>query len=97
MAKNSGRIEKNKLSNLESVNPEILDKADLKRSNRNKSVSFQMKKQLDRNDKMQQNGEWYKNCVNEKKNDQMKRLKDSIKIYEAEMKKNKLYEQDNSC
>jgi hypothetical protein len=52
MAKNSGRIEKNKLSNLESVNPEILDKADLKRSNRNKSVSFQMKKQLDRNDKM---------------------------------------------
>lgn len=42
-----------------------------------------MKKQLDRNDKMQQNGEWYKNCVNEKKNDAMKRLKDSITIHAA--------------
>ena len=42
-----------------------------------------MKKQLNRNDSWQQNGEMYKNCVNEKKNDPMKRLKDSITIYEA--------------
>jgi len=80
MSKNSGRTEANKKIVIDSVNLEILDKADMKKSNRTKSISFSMNKQLKRNDNMYQNGEWYKNCVNEKKNDQLKRLKDNIKI-----------------
>lgn len=52
MSKNLGRIEKSNKLNLDSVNLEILDKADLKKSNRNKSVHFKMDKQLNRNDNM---------------------------------------------
>lgn len=96
MSKNSGRTEGAKKMVLDSVNLEILDKADKKKSGRTKAISFSMNKQLKRNDNMYQHGEWYKNCVNEKKNDQLKRLKDNIKIYEAEMKRNKIFEQDNS-
>lgn len=58
MSKNLGRIEKSNKLNLDSVNIDILDKADLKRSNRTKSVCFKMNKQLNRNDNMYQNGEW---------------------------------------
>lgn len=52
MSKNSGRTEVLNKKVLDSVNLDILDKADMKKSSRTKSISFNMKKQLKRNDNM---------------------------------------------
>jgi len=75
-----GRVDLDKKIASDSVDLNILDKADLKRSHRKKTVAFEFDKLKKRDDKMYNHGEWYKNCSNETKNDLQNKLKQSIKL-----------------